>query len=61
MQAKSKDIKFLERVKEFALRHHDQTVPYDRADLMQTKMYFLGVIDALYAEGFEVVKKEKKP
>lgn len=58
MDKLAKDIKFLESVKEFALRYKHEEVPYDRAELMQSKMFFLGMIDALAYRGYKIVKKE---
>lgn len=54
-------IKFLERAKDAALAYRDLSVPYDRSDLMSAKMWVLGTLDILQAEGFEIVRKSDKP
>jgi hypothetical protein len=51
-------IKFLEQVKECALTHKNDAVPYDRSELMQAKMFVLGLIDALYSEGYRITKND---
>lgn len=52
--------KFLDTVKRIALDNKDTTVPYDRPDLFQAKLWTIGVIQALTSSGYEISKKEKK-
>lgn len=55
-----KTVKFLEEAKRLALTHMDDAVPIRREDLYPAKMWVMGVIDALIADGYEIKKKDKK-
>lgn len=52
------DIKFLDKVRNLALGHRDEPVPYGREDLYPAMMWTKGVVDALLSEGYVIEKKE---
>lgn len=55
-----KTVAFLEKAKELSLAHMDDAPPFRREDLYSAKMWVLGVIDAIYSNGYEIVEKKKE-
>ena len=55
------DPQFLDKVKQAALAHCDDAVPYGRPDLYQTMMFVKGLMDVLKSRGYKMVKGDDGP
>lgn len=53
-----RDPKFLKEIRAKALMNKDVTVPDNDSELYQPLMWTLGVMQTLWAQGYEIKKKE---